>query len=858
MKGRFRFFSFRHRKPVRVLVATLGGLILLLTVGLSALYATVTAGLPDINQLDHYEPAETSKIVASDGTLIATMFDQNRTYTPFNKIAPVMISALVAIEDRRFFEHDGVDLTGIARAVVGNATAGGTEQGASTLTMQLARRLFLSDERTYTRKMREAVLAYRLDHELSKQKILELYLNEVYFGAGAYGVDAAAGQYFGKDPDKLDLWQAALLAGLVQAPTRYSPMVDRKAALERLDQVLDAMQKEGKATPGQVKQAREKAAAYKFPSSQLANPDGLLKFPYFTSYVIHQLSDQFPDTYLKRGGLEIVTSLDVRLQEAAERALSQALKGPARDLGADTGAVVVIDNATGQLVAMVGGPGWSAKKQYNAAWQARRQPGSSFKMFIYAAALEAGYTPESEFADTKATFSPGRPEQWQPENSDGSFMGAIPLRTGLQFSRNLVSAKVIAHLGPQRVIRLAQAMGIDSELPPYASLALGAGEVTPLQMARAYSALPTGGLLRPAGAIKLVSTKDGVLKDNTKGVEEDRVLSQDTATQMCEMLRRVVTGGTAQGANLQGTYVAGKTGTTDNFKDAWFIGFTPHHTIAVWIGRDDNKPMAQVFGGTIPADIFHTVAKAALQGKDAGAPLPGVKFTERQTAKLCYDSTYLATPTCPRTYEDVFQAGVVPERTCPNHRQVKVPASVATMSNVRPQGDPALSRSTPAQVELSTANIPDNLNPRKDPEVVGPEHAEIPYTEQPPSLAGVRFLIEGAPRTAPVTKKPGEVDATIPGGEDESLTPSDSAAPPPLTNESGAPLTAEQDPALSTGSARQTQAGGTATSATLEVDPGYPQAGVQPADVSSQETIYESDVEVPPAGEAQIPPDTGE
>ena len=853
LKEKIRLYRFNHRKPLRMLTAIIAGIVLVLALGGSALYGSFTAGLPDVSKLDQYDPAMTTKIFAADGTLVATLFDENRTYVKFKDIAPVMPTALVAIEDRRFYDHKGVDPKGIARAVLGNAGAGGTEQGASTLTMQLARRLFLTEERTYARKAREAVLAYRIDNQYSKEKILELYLNEVYFGAGAYGIDSAAAVYFGKNPDQLELWQAAILAGLVQAPTAYSPLENKKAALKRMDEVLQAMRSEGKITEQQAEQAKKKAAAYRFIDRPLPTADGMLKFPYFTTYVIRQLSEQFPDHFVRRGGLQVYTSLDIKLQEQAEKALSRSLQGPGRALGADTGAVVVIDNATGNLVAMVGGPGWNPKKQFNTAWQARRQPGSSFKMFIYSAALEAGYTPESEFADTESTFSPGQVNEWKPSNSDNAFMGAIPIRTGLQFSRNLVSAKLVAHLGPDRIVNLAHHMGIDSDLPRVASLALGAGEVTPIQMARAFSALPNGGVLRPAYAIKqITSAEGGILKTFDGEAERQKVLSPETATLMCEMLHRVVTGGTAQAADISGTYVAGKTGTTDNFKDAWFTGFTPHHTISVWIGRDDNQPMQRVFGGTLPAEVFHSVAQAGLSGRNAAAPLPGITFGEPKQVTLCWDSTYLATPNCPKKYNETFRAGVVPTRECPIHRQVVLPESVglklspSTQPTPRGIGDSALST---RRVVLTETSIPAKLNPRKDAEVVSPEGALIPYKEKAPSLAHVRFVIKGSPRSA---VQPG-TEATPGVMEEDNLeTPNDGG--PPLTINGQAPLTADDDPALRVKGSR---ASAPSASVPIGAQPDYPtSSGV---DISStqpqEEEVIHEGAGAAPAEEAAIPPD---
>ncbi len=851
-------FRYRHRKAVRIVGAVLAGLLLLAALGGSALYASVTAGLPDVTRLDRYDPAETTKIFASDGTLVATLFDENRTYAKYEDIAPVMVTALVAIEDRRFFEHQGVDLQGVARAVLGNANAGGVEQGASTLTMQLARRLFLSEERTYTRKLREAILAHRIDRKLSKEKILELYLNEVYYGAGAYGIDSASAVYFGVNPNKLQLWQAALLAGLVQAPTAYSPLGDKEAALGRLDEVLLAMEQEGKITRSQAQEAGRKAKAYRFVDRPLPSADGMLKYPYFTTYVIRQLAEQFPDSYVRRAGLQVYTSLQIPVQKAAEAALKEGLEGPGRAAGADAGAIVVISNETGNLVAMVGGPGWNAKRQYNAAWQARRQPGSSFKMFIYAAALEAGYTPENEFADTEAVFSPGQPNEWKPGNSDGRFMGPIPLRTGLQFSRNLVAAKLLAHLGPARVISLAHRMGIEGELPAVASLALGAGEVTPLQMARAFSALPSGGVLRPAGVLTKVTTARGeILASFSPDSQGERVLSKDTARHMCEMLHRVVTGGTAPAADIAGTYVAGKTGTTDNFKDAWFAGFTPHHTVSVWVGRDDNRPMGRVYGGDLPAQLFHRVAQAAMRDKDPAAALPGVQFTQGVSAKLCWDSTYLAAPGCPKSYSERFHSDTMPTRVCPLHRQVKLPAS-ALLSGQRQSewGGAGLG----GQIVLRESALPARYNPRKDSEVVTPSGSLIPYNETAPTLAGVKFVID-ATSAGDATPTAG----ATPGLPEDSTETVDEVLGVEGTEvlESGAP-TADEDPAFRVPTAAPShQAAPTPTvpasgRAPLVAEPDYP-TSAGGVDVSTtDQVIYEGSETVPGGESATIPADPTE
>lgn len=707
----------------RLLNLATGGVLLLLC-ALFAFTGYLTVGLPDVTRLDKYDPAAGTKIYAADGTLVANLIDESRNYVPYKAIAPVMVDAIVAIEDRRFFDHEGVDLRGVARAVLGNIESGGVRQGASTLTMQLARRLFLTDERTYSRKVRESVLAYRMDRALSKEKILELYLNEVYFGGGAYGIGAAAELYFGKKPADLDLWEASLLAGLVQAPSALSPLADKPAALKRMNEVLDAMLAEQKISEPQVMAARNDAAVHRFEERLVQKREGLLDHPYYTSYVINELKRQFPGRDLRRSGLQVVTSLDVAMQVEAERALRDALLGGAGAQGADRGAIVALSNETGEIVAMAGGLEWSRDDEFNPAWQARRQPGSTFKPFVYAAALEAGYSPEQEFADTEATFGPAS-DPWTPENSDQKTMGAIPMRTGLQFSRNIVAAKVIAHVGPDAVINLAEQMGLDSDLPRYVSLSLGAGVATPLQLARAYSAFPSGGIQRPATLIRKVTSDDGnVNLDFTAETPENRVLSEGTAAAMCEMLKRVVDRGTGTAAAVPGTFVGGKTGTTDRFADAWFVGFTPRHTIATWVGRDDNQPMATMYGGGYPAEMFARVARMGMNGQQT-MELPGVALVDATEVVLCQDSTYVASPGCPGTYTDSFAAGPVASRDCPMHR------------------------------------TPGLGNPRFDREVVAAADARIAYTEAAPAYSpGVALDIRVQP--APSASASPSLEITMP------------------------------------------------------------------------------------------------
>ncbi|MCA9778253.1 MAG: hypothetical protein KC800_16115, partial [Candidatus Eremiobacteraeota bacterium] len=346
----------------------------------------------------------------------------------------------------------------------------------------------------------------------------------------------------------------------------------------------------------------------------------------------------------------------------------------------------------------------------------------------------------------------------------------------------------MAHVGPNRVITLAHRMGITAELPEVVSLALGAGEISPLEMARAFSVLPNGGVLKPNHVFLKITDADGkILKDFTQEEAGSRVLSANTATQMCEMLHRVVTGGTGTAANIPGTYIAGKTGTTDRFIDAWFVGFSPYHTISVWVGRDDNKPMGRVYGGTLPANVFHKVAQHALQGKDLGAPLPGVTFGQSTTVSLCWDSTYPALPNCPKTYQDTFAAGTVPTRECPMHRQMKKKVVVTktedgTLTNLTDDGLTVDSGLTVDRAEEESDEIDESIDPRKDPLVVTPAGAFIPYQEKEPEgkVKVVEIKIDKKyPTTDPLSENEDETSDTefITNGEGKLIRVTDETAP---------------------------------------------------------------------------------
>lgn len=600
---------------------------MLVVLGLVALgaglviYQSLAQGLPSVSDLDHYRPAETTRILSTDGAVIGTLFQENRIWKPLGEISPHVVKALLAIEDSRFYDHAGVDPIGVVRAAYNAATTGEVREGASTITMQLARNLFLTNDPNLGRKLREVILALRIERAYDKEKILELYLNQVYFGSGAYGIHAAAQTFFNKGADQLTPAEAALIAGLLQAPSKYSPLVDPEAGRARQQQVLERMRELGYLDQEQLRQAVQEADGMVF-GERSEHDLEVFKYPHFTGYVVKELSQRYPEEVLYRSGLTITTTLDPRIQAEAERIVQARVAELADILNVEHAALVLIENETGYIRAMVGGAtGWSREDQFNRAWQARRQPGSSFKAIVYAAALEEGYTPESLVDDTRTSYDDGTGKAWSPKNSDGRYLGRITLRQALRGSRNVAAVKLLSQVGVEPVIRLAYSMGIRSRIPQNLSIALGAVEATPLEMAEVFSSIVNQGIDRRPTAVKTVTAEDGTVLEDNRHREGTRVLSQQAALGMISMLTDVVTGGTGTNAQVPGHLIAGKTGTTDEFRDAWFVGFSPQYTLAVWVGNDDNSAMWTSYGGDLPATIFREVMGVALEGvKPASFP----------------------------------------------------------------------------------------------------------------------------------------------------------------------------------------------------------------------------------------------
>ena len=617
------------------------------------------AELPDVSTLTYYEPSLTTRIYASDGTLIGTLYRENRTWTKMDEISPHLLDAILAIEDSRFYDHRGVDPKGVVRALVSKAAGSGGKQGASTITMQLARALFLSPKQTLDRKLKEVLVAVEIEKNFTKDEILELYLNQIYLGSGAYGVHSAAELYYGKKPKDLTPAEAALIAGLPQAPSDYSPFEDEEAAKDRQRLVLGRMLEIKKLKQAEYDAALKEVDAQKY-KHRKRKDFVVLKVPYFTSYVIKQLYRQFDEEMLFTGGLNIYTTVDMKLQRKAEATVKELVNADTQYLNVHQGACVTVENGTGYVRAMVGGTGWKDKDQFNRAWQAERQPGSSFKTFVYTTAMEMGYGPSTSISD-----SPININGWQPKNSDGKFYGPMSISSGMQQSRNVVAVRVMQMVGVNRVVETARKMGIKGKLQMVPSLALGAADLSVIEMADAISTIPNGGVRVPATPIKMITDKDGnVVVDNRFPSKTD-VLAESSASYMMEIMRGVVTGGTATAAFIPNHEAGGKTGTTDSYRDAWFVGYTRDYTTAVWVGNDDYAKMWRSFGGDLPARIWKSVMVYANRNtKESKLPITS---PSKVGLLVCADTKQRIGPKCPKSMREMVPRYAIPKQFCTVH-----------------------------------------------------------------------------------------------------------------------------------------------------------------------------------------------
>jgi penicillin-binding protein 1A len=594
---------------------------------IAGMVAAYARNLPDISRMADYQPASATRIFARDGTLLASVYKENRVWVPISKVPPLVRDAFISNEDHNFYYHHGVDFGGIVRAAYADLTHE-EFQGASTITQQLARRLFLTNEVSVSRKVQEALLAIEIERYYTKNEILERYLNIIYLGAGAYGVDAAAHTYFGRSVDKLTLAQAAMLAGVVAAPSDYSPFANIELARDRQRHVLARMVESGYITTAQSEEAFD--APLELISQRASGLQGYA-YPYFTTYAIAQLRRIFGNDAVDEGGLQVNTTLDPRLERLAQEAVTWGVAQSLKE-GADghQAALVALRPSTGEILAMVGGTGFSLSNQFNRAWQARRQPGSSFKAYVYTAAIDSGMPASTTIGDSPVSYPMGDGTRWSPMDDDNSYLGSVTLREALTLSRNIVAVKLAEQVGLDRVIEYAHRMGITAPLEANLSLALGSSGVSVIDQASGYSTLANQGLHVDPTPFRLVKDSLGSVVLDDQYPQAADVVGAGTAYIMTSIMEDVIKKGTGYPNAVIGRPAAGKTGTTSNFRDAWFVGYTPDLVTAVWLGNDDYSRMSESYGGDVPARIWARFMKAAL----AKTPPHDFTFPTDEVAKV--------------------------------------------------------------------------------------------------------------------------------------------------------------------------------------------------------------------------------
>lgn len=554
-------------------------------------------GLPDVS--DELAPSRRPTIWVLDkaGNELASVGDLYGIPIKLTDLPPTLPQAILATEDRRFYDHFGVDLIGLARAAFNNLRAGRVVQGGSTITQQVAKNLFLSPERTYKRKIQEVMLALWLEHHFSKDQILELYMNRVYLGAGTYGVDAAARKYFGKSALDVNLWQSAMIAGLLKAPSRYNPHSSEERAEDRTRVVLSNMVNAGYITEDQSKNARSVSGR-----GGVSRPGR--DAPYFVDWVLDQVRDYVGS---QDRDLIVRTTLDPAIQKTAERTLSATIAKSGKAKGIGEGALVVM-TPDGAVQAMVGGQRYG-DSQFNRATQARRQPGSAFKPVVYLAGLKAGMRPDDRVQD-----APVKIGKWQPNNFNGKYLGEVSMADGLAKSINTVAVRVTLKAGVKRVAQTARALGIDPGPKPDASITLGTAETTLLDLTAAYAPFANGGNGVVPFGIEEIRDGGGEIFYRRSGSGPGRVVESRLIGPMNDMMQAVIERGTGKRADI-GRPAGGKTGTSQAYRDAWFVGYTADLVAGVWLGNDNGKSMKRVTGGSEPAAIWRDVMKAAHAGK---------------------------------------------------------------------------------------------------------------------------------------------------------------------------------------------------------------------------------------------------
>jgi 1A family penicillin-binding protein len=621
-------------------------------------HPTLPSGYSSIKVFDH------------QGRFVGRILPERRYWVSIDRIPVFLQQAVVAVEDARFYEHGGIDIRGIARALVKDVAQGRMAEGGSTITQQLIKNKYLTNEKTIDRKLKEGRMALEFEQKYTKKQILEMYFNEIYYGNGAWGIAQAARIYFDKNPEELTEAECSLLAGVPKAPNTYNPLGKPAKVTGRRDVVLKRM-----VDLNMISRRKQKNLRAHPPS---ITPPG--QAPYYMAHVRSKLIEQFGAEIIELGGLEVTVAMDLNLQKLEERTLAEGVKAISPQL---QGALVCIDPATGDIVAAVGGTDF-ARSPYNRAFAARRQPGSAIKPLIYAAALEKGYTAASLWNDSPVTYNRGSNEIWKPMNYGGEQLGELSLRKALAYSNNIITVKLLEAIGVPEFVSFAGNMGLPLRANNDLSLALGTEEVSLGDLTLAYSPLANGGLRpKPRTIIRIYDRNRKAWTNNPPSITP--AISPATAYVTTQMLKDVMIYGTARNLKKfsQERPSAGKTGTTNEYRDAWFIGYTPQLVTGVWVGHDKPRPGGKGFtGGVVSAPIWGRFMRAALASK------PAVDFAKPDTVVVVSidpDTGYLASPNCPKKRDEFHVAGTQPTETCPVHGG-EAPKTV-TPEPAQPMGD---------------------------------------------------------------------------------------------------------------------------------------------------------------------------
>ncbi len=634
--------------------------------------------LPPLSELEGYKPSLASKLYDVNGELIAQLFVEQRTLVPIDKVPENLQRALLAVEDEKFYSHWGIDPLGIMRATLVNLVHARVEQGASTITQQLARNLFLTQERTISRKIKEAMLALKIEYRYTKKEILEMYLNQVYFGSGAYGVEAASRTYFGKHVEELSLPECALMAGLVRSPNKTSPFNNMEKAKARRDMILERMIKRKIVTKEAGTLA--KASPIELHTTETRNA------PYFVEHIRRTIEETYGSNTIYKGGLSVYTSLDLRLQDKAQKAAAKGIEDaetriaremgiPAENISSDPNfkknvplqiAMVCMEPKTGYVRAMIGGRDFK-ESEFNRATQAFRQPGSAFKPFIYTAAIDNGFTPADIITDSPIVITDRDGTEWKPENYEKKFFGPTTLRKGLYTSRNVVTLKLLTKVGTSAAASYAQKMGIRSKIKKNLSLAFGTSEVNLLELVSAYCVFPNMGVrVEPVSILYIKDSAGKIIEENTPKLQE--VLKPEAAYVMVSMMEDVINKGTARAIRDAGVNFpcAGKTGTTDNYSDVWFVGYTSGLSCGIWVGFDDHRSLGTVISsGNTPAPVWGDF----MQQVYVAPPADFEKPVNVITLKIDADTGLLAGDKCKNIIDENFVKGTEPTKICREHNK---------------------------------------------------------------------------------------------------------------------------------------------------------------------------------------------